>query len=476
MALAYFRVAQYSAWVVSNPWPLESREAAQLQSTRALSQGRNPWQPSFAVTDYNCYGVLLPWTAAHLLPASALSLRGLRALGLLVLLLAAGLLGLAAFRLCASQPAAWAAALAVLGGWMHFVTPTARSDAMAAAFLVMPACLLWIWPGRGTALLAALLAALALFTKPYAALAGPLIIGAFMVRGRIRDALSWGLCWAFFQALFIFYVLRRWPGYFEATLGLHAAAVTRSGPWAWLQFKTYLLQVAWPLLLGLGWARWQRGVWLDRGSLAVVAAVFLALALSMAWHPGAWLQYFFHLLHPALILALLAQWGKEPPFARGLLLALTLGALLSVVFGTAALSRFEAGRPQNWALARQLVRGSQLTMAPGLLSELLAQEQRAISDNGQTEYLDLARGPQGPALRQALAEHRARWQADLLSGKVDLVFQNSQAPLPPQYLRKLTRLGSLCLDTPVAVLSQECFELFAAAPLVARLKNQGVLP
>ncbi|MGH7441948.1 MAG: hypothetical protein ACREKE_04660 [bacterium] len=70
------------------------------------------------------------------------------------------------------------------------------------------------------------------------------------------------------------------------------------------------------------------------------ALAVLRLMLWLGCNKGAFLAYYFHPLHPCVILAVAALWGARPGGGRRLEAGLVCCALLNVRFGTACLTRF----------------------------------------------------------------------------------------------------------------------------------------
>jgi hypothetical protein len=440
----------YMGYLASYPFQVECREGAQVRSTLALAEGRNPWAAAYAPQDFNCYGVLYPGVAALLLPPGHRGVRSLRILSLAALLLAAALLGAAAGRLARSRLAGAAAGMAALGGYLFFVTPTARCDGFAALFFAAPLALLELWPGRWGLALAVLLAVAAFFTKPYAALAGPAIVLWLAGQQRWRAGLTVGLVWVLLLGVAMAVVEGLWPGYLESTLWLHANAAMRDVALIELQTRGYVI-FAWPLALLAAFGAWRFG--LARAARAWLLPMLLVAGVLegwLGWHPGADLQYYLQLMQPCALLAGCALWATRPREEYWLETALVLAAWIAVYSGTVDLSRFSSINPDPWRRAETLLRSARQPLADSIMTSVMTDHGLAVADNGQTEYLDLAgRGTTGPALRAAARNWRNLWQGRLDRGELDLVFLRVGLPEPP-LLRAHYRLQEqLNLPEPV---------------------------
>jgi hypothetical protein len=460
------RCGLYEGYVLGFPFQADLREAAQVRSTRALAEGRNPWAPSAAPQDYNCYGVLYPLCASFVLPAGQRGLQAHRALSLAALALAALLVGLACARLSKSAPAGLAAGFAALGGFLFYVTPTARCDAFAALFFSAPLALAAFSTGPLALAAAALLAALAFFTKPYAAVAGPALCLLLAGQGRWRAALAFGCAWSALLAALLWGAEQAWPGYLEATTLIHAAASRPEFSHLMLQNYLYAAHAGWPLLVLAAWGAWALNPprALAAWSLPALGMVVL-LEAWLGWHSGAFLQYYFQLLHPALLFAVAAWWRNAGPKTRWMEAGLTAAALLSVSFGTLFLPRFANADPAGWKRAAELVAASALPRLPGAMTALATELGKPVADNGQTEYLGLAGGGgRGAALRAAAADWTKVWDGRQAARQVDLIFVPGDGPAP-RAVAGYTFTERVCVPMPVGLDPlMQCFDAFKPGP------------
>lgn len=448
---ASVRAGQYAWNLAAFPYQVEAREAAQVRTTLALAEGANPWGPGRAPSDYNSYGLLYPWTALQVLPASLQrDIRAYRVLSLAALLAGALLLIAALRRSAAPWLVAWGAGLAWLGANLHFVTPTARCDAFAALLFLAPFLAVLDRDTRGAWALAGLLSVLAFFSKPYAVLAGPLLALGLWVRGRTRAALLFGAGWALLLAAAVAWVELRYPGYLEATTLEHARSTHLD--WGYLLTKdwTYVRGLAWPILLLLAGALWGRRH--GRALLAELtplAGVLILLQGFMGRHTGAYLQYHFHLLHPLLILAGFTAWRRTGLGWRWPTAAFTVAAVAGVSFGTQRLAHLRQADLQSWRRAELLIRASAHPFAGPELCSVLTAEGKPVYDNGQTEFLMDAAGPLGPALRASVLDSQAEFRRRLLAGGIDLLIIPDSPALPAALRSRYQDLGLLALPLPV---------------------------
>ncbi|HTB23120.1 MAG TPA: hypothetical protein VK914_10485 [bacterium] len=438
------KAALYSGYLCGYPYQVDSREAPQMRSALAMEQGRNPWAPAFAPQDYNCYGPLYPLIAGRLLPKDHQGIQDFRALSLAALALAALLVGLGAARLSGSGLGGCAGALAALGGYLFFVTPTARCDAFASLFFIAPlvlAILISRWPSLA---LCALLSALAFLVKPYAAAAGPLLCLVLWGQGRRRAALGLGLLWALCLAACVAWAQLTWPGYLESTV-LLLGKMGISLPYLLFQTSAYL-RAALPLLLLVTVALWRfrgrRRAW----AWALPALAVFLLMLWLGGNAGALLEYHFQMLHPCLILAAAALWSGRPASERWLEAGLVWCALLSVNYGTGFMGRFVHADFSGWHEAEALVASSRRPLLPPLLTSVATDFGKPVADNGLSEFLvSVGRGPSAAAIRQGGQDWKASWELGLKERSVDLVVCDPAHPPAPALLAGYVQVGRLCV-------------------------------
>jgi hypothetical protein len=166
---------------------------------------------------------------------------------------------------------------------------------------------------------------LALLTKPYLVLVVPAIASYLLLFRSVRAAANYTLLVGIVFGVGLMLVARVYPYYFISVFAVHLGAVFRDPLIALQQWREFILLAAVPSVGGAvgAWMWWRKkpaGIrfqchWSDPlitgcrpvtiyGWGAVVAAT--ALAASLAWHTGAHLIYFWHLLLPLLVL-------QEPP-------------------------------------------------------------------------------------------------------------------------------------------------------------------
>lgn len=453
----------YGGYLAGFPYQVDEREGAQYRSSLAIAQGRNPWAAADAPDDFNVYGLLYPWTAAHLLPDGHRRIRDLRLLSLAALAAAALLVGAAAGRLAGSLLAGAAGGLASMAGYLFFVTPTARCDAFAALFFAAPLALAALDQGWRTLAAACALAVLAFFTKPYAAASGPALCLVLFALGRRRTALAFGAAWLAALVALAAAVEVAWPGCLESTLLLQANLAECSLGSLAKQSAAYLLAGGLPLLAlaCLGARRFRP----PREALAwaLPAAAMALLLLWLGSNRRAFLEYHFQLLQPAAVLAAAALWKKRPPGERWLEAGLLGCALLGVRCDRVFLDRLAAADLGPWRLAEARMAQSRLPYAPPLLTSMAADQGKGVPSNGQTDALAFAgRGPSSAALRAAELDWEALWRGRLERAEADLVFSPLAAPLDPGLLRGYAREGRLCLPNLLAASDGylQCYDVY----------------
>lgn len=454
----------YVAYLAGFPYQLDDMEGAHLCTTLALVAGHNPWAPRYAPQDFNCYGVLFAWIAGHLLPADHRDIQALRGLNLAALGLAALLVGGTAARLARSALAGAAAGLAALGGYLFFVTPTVGCDAFAALLFIAPLALAGLGKSRRVLAGAVALAALGFFAKPYAAVAGPAICLLLAGQGRWRASFAVGLAWAVLLAALAVGAELAWPGYLESTTLLQAKGVTYSFPYMIHQSEYYLRAAGFPLLLLAAVAVFRFRV--SRVTLAwtlPALAMLALLVLWLGWNSGAFLEYYFQLLHPTALLAVSALWGGRPAGERWLEAGLVYCAVLSVGVGTCVMGRFVSMDYYAWHEAEGMVAAARLPLVPPLLTSVATVFGKPISDNGSTRALALEGAAlSGPALRRAFQQWQSVWNRRLLEHRVDLVFSSEASPVAPALLKGYVRLKRICLPETVAVSDAyiQCYDVY----------------
>lgn len=314
-----------------------------------------------------------------------------------------------------------------------------RSPSMAASPDVL-GCLLytlsWVVAVRGRfgawpLVCSVVISAGAFLTKPYCVLGvGGIATYLFLFRSKKIGLAYTGGAGLFF-VLSLLVVKHYYPYYFEAVVGVHAAATSRRlvhGLKQWGEFAALLPVCC--ILAAIVTAKFIKKqatsvkiliategplINLDRpptgyGWGAAVAAA--ALAVSLSWHGGAYLIYFSHLLLPLLVLSV----SESDLRARIPLWVYCLNIASLLVLAPSLPLK---GASHDWLVLQSAVR----ELANPYLDpyfESLRRPGRPISDNGQSEYLLIAGSLGSEArLREMSRRFAKRYVQDFEEQKYD---------------------------------------------------------
>jgi len=333
--------------LIGEEQPLTVREAAFIRQSAELQEhgllAAYAWagQPEQA----NLYGPVYP---VSVLPLLAVwpdePYRAHRMAVGLALLAGAGLLGWGVAR----GGGGWVNG-GVAAAWFYAAQASSPSlaagpDLLAALLYVAAIVVIRLWGLRWPAVMVAVgLGLVGMLVKPYVVLVVPALVLYLWLAAPLRVGLAGGLGVAAAAGLGALVVDRLWPAYRYSVLELHGAFATRSlGEMigqvvAFAQLNPALLVLGLALAVVTwrgagavaGWgARWRTGgaaVWRERGRRPLLAqapgwdswmvgVAAVALCGRLAWHGGAFLIYFNHLLLPPLLLLVL---GRTPLLAAG---------------------------------------------------------------------------------------------------------------------------------------------------------------
>jgi hypothetical protein len=465
--------------ICSFPQQLEPTEGGLMMSTRAILAGWDPWAVTLAPVYSNNYGIGYPWVVAlvsHLTPGLGL-LEVMRAVTALSIFFVLGLVYLTLRDAACGPLEAAAASLVVYLALLFGDIPSGRPDGLALA-LYMASLALVFRPGFKAVALAAVLAALAYFVKPYAILA--LGLGGFhLARShRWRDLqkfLALGLGTAVITAL---WVSLHHPYYFLGTLFILSNNVDYRVIRLLDQLRD-LLFCHFPLLLvvlGGAWVAFkdQRSWrpegsardwgWLAFGCLAVLAA-------GPGGHMGAYMRYFNELFVP-LALLFLVLWARQLRVWSWLLvLALIGNAALCFNFNRQFSYPVSAEDYAGWDKADLWIKNHPRGVFPPLFTCLAAAHHAYIVDTDHSHYLPSARAFGLPSPIADFAIQRRNWYlGQMRLGQLQTIVCGDYWPCP----LSLTAMGyreadTICLRTPMTVVPV-CFYAYVPVKAVAPTK------
>jgi hypothetical protein len=374
--------------MIQHPLPHYEAESAMAWSTHLILQGQSPWTLANYPASLNVYGIGYHLLCAPFAWAFGSSLGLHRAVSVVCLLTAAGLIYSAGRRMGQSQTLCAWAALACLAAWSINITPTARPDALVVLFYL--AALALVEAGEATAgalALSALLSAGAFYVKPYGVLAAPIACLSLALRGRWRAAVGYGLLTSAAWLGLAVLVRAFHPLYFEQVFLVNLNIAGADSAHRAAQWKLLLPECAGLFLLvlaGLASGPWQLLERLRRPWLVPLLVSVAAFHLKLSLHSGAHLTYFYQLCLPCLVLAALAQWQGRAGWAGGLalgLLSLSLGrSLADAPYGPLQADR--AGAAQLQALLAPALRPA----GNGHAAAFLWDRGSVVFDYGQAEF------------------------------------------------------------------------------------------
>ena len=390
----------------------EYREGAILDTTMLLIGGDHPYNPENAPTHTNVYGVTLSAIMAWLSPWVHPDLTNHRIVSGIFLFFACVVLWSVAMKSGLGKRDAF-----FVGAFFYIIynlsySVLARPDSVGVFSMLTCIRLAMVSPGRPWSVASwcasIIFAGLAFFTKPYFLFgAGCAAVYIGWHRSLKQSVVYWaGICG--FLALLLVVASKAWPMYWFSTFQIHRLANTPHTEHFWSQWQFFsITHVFWLGALAAGvpgllhWKRlnkdsiklaWTSGIgsivpghW--AGFCMITASVILAM--SLAWHQGAYFIYFVHLLTPFVLLtggmALknrhleIRETGHRIPLNSVVALAQII-VLLSVI---RPVPTMEMG--PYLASKTLLDRNLKLLVTPLLVPEMIEQGIE-YPDNGQTEY------------------------------------------------------------------------------------------
>lgn len=442
------------------PYQLMGSEAVQLQTTRALLMGLDPWDVPNAFDYSNDYGVVYPAVAALLRPLAPgyPLLVHLRLLSAAAAFLALGLLFLQLRREGASVLEAAAASAAVYAGLLYYDTLCARPDGLAVALYL--AAIFWAaQPGGRNAAIGGVVAAIGFFAKPYVVLAVPVAWVLLVAQRRMSDSLSL-LLGAAIGGLCLGLAVHAWsPHYFEGTYFIHLHAASYSVAHLLRQCRE-LARDHWPLLAALiaagALVRWHRPEPLAVPGLRpwawAVAAVFAILALGPGGHAGAFMRYFQQLFLPlAILVCVLALTRAGVPRRLRIALLIADGIVMMGVNGR-AYPLIPPVHAQEWRAIEEWIGRHPYSLVPPVLLSVAVGQGAFVFDNDNNGYASTLTPP-GPIRDDAVAREK-KVAEDLAAGRFDSVIS---ARARPELLKHYRQAPDLCAYTPIG---WQCFVVY----------------
>ena len=385
--------------MILSPAPQEMREGAIIWITRLLLEGRNPYALAELPASTNAYGIVyhvivLPF--ARLFGNSYTVHRAVSAAAI------AGSCVLI-YRLLRRERAdpvlAATGVMLFYASSVYFVAPLARPDGVGVLCCLASMSILFdrnLTIGRFLAGL--LVAMVALLTKVYLAYP-PFLISLYTFlfmsvrRGLIYGALTIAAAAALLWTMTLFY-----PAYVNLSVIDNMNSSTyydvdhmRQQTFDWLVYSL-------PLTVGLT-AVVIRGV-VNGPTLArlrtrpspfafasaVNAAVFFAV---FAGHPGAHMTYLFHLVTPALIVALLPQVGVETWSGALVVAALPVAFVANAHYFPLTFSRFRSAEA-TFAQLNEAIRTHTRVLGSTEVAGPLALSGQRVFDSGHSQYFGAA--------------------------------------------------------------------------------------
>lgn len=396
-ALALALTASGIAWLcviwarmAVSPAPQEMREAAPLLSTLAFLAGQNPYAVATLPGPANLYGPLYPLVAvpaAWVLGPTLIAMRATTA----ACLLGASLI---LHRACRAEGGGRTLSLLltaqVLAGWLYWVGPTTRPDALGLLLMLAGCAAFARAPFRWPNFLALLAAALLGFAAKIYFVFPAFVAAAWVFwRGRHALGIAYGLAASLGLAATILGLATLFPGWAAVVLGANIGAaiydphhlLRQAGDWTVFSL---------PLLAGLAavapaaWAALRRPRTIGFWAFAALAGLS-ALLLRLGGHDGAHMTYFFHLLSPFAAVALAAAAGEAPLPRRAVACAFPLALLLNAHWFPWQVQRFAAAEA-GFAAAARLIEAARSPLATTEFAPLLLAAGRPAPETGHSEY------------------------------------------------------------------------------------------
>ena len=408
---AWVLISAYAVNLVRAPFQLEYREGVMLQTTGALLQGHNPLVAESQPQYFKMYGIVYHWVVVPLAALFGNTLWLHRLVSILAYLLAAVYVGWVLVRRKTPWGMALAGAALIFANQLFYTNPLSRPDGLGFLFYVLAAFLPWTGGfSRKSLVLSAILGVLAFYTKSYFMAAVGFVALYLLLTRRWRAFWEYSL---FFGILMVVSsVLINWiyPYYFYDTLLIQFLVGSREIDFFVYQSILYVTIYAGMFLILAGLAsawlarRWRGNStsgrhWIpDFPALGLLLSI-LIIGLSLGWHRGTLMTYYFHLITPFLVVVFFEQVRSTPRLTILAYLALVvsmyanlivLGVNLTDVQGDITnLGNIPDLGHTDWDLIRQRIAASQKILdSPAISAEMLAQG-REVVNNGHNELYGL---------------------------------------------------------------------------------------
>jgi hypothetical protein len=428
--------------IIFQPFPLESREPAQVLLTQAYAQGNSPDSLESFPGQLNAYGPFYNRSMALLLRLGLpCSLGALRAVSAVLTWLLLALLFILCLRLGADALESASLCVGLLSLLLLSTLPLARPDALALLFFAAALALASGKASPARLVLAALACSLAAACKLYFVLGAGFIFADLLVQKRFKTAFGFAAGQALLLGLALWLLERSFPLYlYEAYLAnraceayslphmlkqLHAILLYSIPLWSLLGLALLLRlkrREGWALWSGLGLAAFVFPLGGNEGALYAYAVQWVALPLA-----------------PALASALGSSTGSWRRWA-GILLALN-AAWAAHMVGQSQLDP-SLRLWDGWRLAERIVAESKKPLVLPALSQALVDKGLPVEDFGMGDYyLAASTPPEGMAgffpraaeLRQRGETQRESLRQKLVKKEFDVVLL---APNGPYYFEK----------------------------------------
>jgi hypothetical protein len=454
--------------------PLQCRETADTFGTALLLQGKNPFSLEQRPDYFYSYGIvhsLLTYPLARVFGATFLVHR---VIACTCLALACGVLywGMRVTRV--PRLLAFCGALLLFDHLVFSFAITAKPDSVGLLFLllsvVIPLARDFRWEGVALGIVCSLLG---LYTKPYFVVGGPLLIlYLFLFRSK-GVGLGAGVLFAGLLVASLAAVNVLLPTYFTDVFYDQRNVAEFSLVHLGIMLLEYAV-LGWALVLVLGWRFWS-GI-REPGALPALAPRWNILRLSspllthprvpfvlfilsvdtviylgkMGPHPGADIQYIFHIILPFLIWLACQFAGEEKRFAPALVMLLALAVWSVAAFRIApyTVRTIAHWRDQTvtWDHLEDLIGSHKDVLGARPVARILFDDGQTVYDAGQGEYCpgSFVRNPS-----KIVPAYEAKYHAQIDSidskirhkqfGVVMLMGTSSplySASILPQYYRK----------------------------------------
>lgn len=435
-------VGLYALWghvlMVAFAYPLELREFAIVYDTRLMLEGRDPYGIGEQPLGTTMYGLLFNVVMValnHWVPAT---LNGHRFVAGVCIALAGLVLALTARRVH-GVPRSVAAGIAVLLYTLCVgsISASVRPDGLGLLLFCLSLAVPMVGGfSRRSVLVGLVCAVLGFYAKPYFMFGGGCLVAwIFLARSKKEGVLA-GVVFA--AMLLLSALVVRWlcPYYFANTIGANSDMATYLWSHVVLQTKEFW-SLVWPVVLmtaagGVIAARQSR-MTLDvrrldaplvQGAPGLACVTFwlaaLVLAVKMGGFIGAYMQYFYHLLLPPMLLWLASGWPQAGQVRRALI---QVALLISLVLAGSTIRLVDPLLGAPWVQVAQTMAPYKHILHNASLSNLILDQRKPIMDTGHTEYYvnAIAATPEGSVERQLWKNYVAQINDNIVHRRYDLI-------------------------------------------------------